>query len=139
MAAAKGPLFYCRGSDVKQLTAHRGPEHKRVEWPGKHWALSFTFPLPAQPLHHHDPLLTPTTTTTGPSYPQTSGPRPRCNASLIALCSINCQQREKADTNKGDLAQRDAERLLSLVRSGDQSRDLTERDSWPLVHWQWLY
>lgn len=90
---------------------------------------SLACPIPPPPPHHRR----------CPSYPQTSGPRPRCNASLIALCSINCQQREKADTNKGDLAQRDAERLLSLVRSGDQSRDLTERDSWPLVHWQCLY
>lgn len=90
----------------------------------------FPFACPIPPSHHHRLY---------PSHLQTSGPRPRCNASLIALCSINCQQREKADTNKGDLAQRDAERLLSLVRSGDQSRDLTERDSWPLVHWQRLY
>lgn len=36
--------------------------------------------------------------------------------------AINCQPCGKAVTNKGDLAQRDAEGWGSLVRSGDQSR-----------------
>lgn len=114
--SSRGALFYCLSTNVEQLTAHCGPWQERVERPGKR-GLSFT-PLP---------------------IPKPQPPRLRCNASLTALCSINCQQREKADTNKGDLAQRDAERLLSLVRSGDQSRDLTERDSWPLVPWQRRY
>lgn len=75
------------------------------------------------------------TTNTAPLLSPTLGPQD----SLPCICSINRQQHEKADTNKGDLAQRDAERWLSLGRSEDQSRDLTERDSKPLVHWQQLY
>lgn len=61
------------------------------------------------------------------------------NASRIAHTSINYRQHERADTNKGDLAQRDAEGWLSLAWSGDASPDLTERNSCPLAEWQHMY
>lgn len=131
--SSKGALFYCQSSNVEQLTVRWGPEDKILEWPGK-YGLSFTFPRPAQPTPHTPPPR-------HRHYPPIPKPQAPGLATMhLSLHSVlNCQQCEKADTNKGDLAQRDAEWLLSLVWRGDQSRDLTERDSWPLVHWQWLY
>lgn len=76
-----------------------------------------------------------TTAITPPSITKFQPPAFEKHLSL-PFCCINYQQREQADTNKGDLAQRDAERWFSLVQSGDQSQDLTERNSWPLAHWQ---
>lgn len=102
--SSNGAFFYCQSSNAEQLTAHHGPWHKILEWPSK-YGLSpslFYFPFTGS-------ILRLSLTKTTPPVPI---PQPLifcCNASLTALCSINCQHCEKADTNKGDLAQRDAE------------------------------